>query len=85
MAMKVHGACKHYEKMYQYYGEQYALAHDPCTIYYLLFPNNLQGRDAHVEVELAGNSRGRTNCTFMHLSKAANAHMCEKINVQHFW
>lgn len=50
LAMKVHGACKHYEKMYNHYGERYALAHDPCTIYYLLHPSNLQGRDAHVEI-----------------------------------
>jgi inosine-uridine nucleoside N-ribohydrolase len=76
----------------QYYLTQnfeYPVAHDPCTIYYLLHPHNFEGRDAFVEVELSGKSRGRTNCTFptphRFLTASTNSFVCERINRKHFW
>jgi purine nucleosidase len=62
---------------------EFPVAHDPCTLYYLLRPQDFKSRQAFVEIEHAGASRGRTNCYFMH--KGFNATICEKINVPNFW
>jgi pyrimidine-specific ribonucleoside hydrolase len=61
----------------------FPVAHDPCTIYYLLHPEDFKARKALVEIEVEGKSRGRTNCFFMH--RPPNATVCEKINVPNFW
>ena len=77
--------------LFRYFQKQYKmnqdfdfpLAHDPCTIHYLLHPEDFKARRACVEIELEGKSRGRTNCHFMH--KPPNATVCEKMDVSKFW
>lgn len=82
---KVYDLFRYFQKSYKQSQDfDFPPVHDPCTIYYLLNPNKFTGRDCFVEIELAGKSRGRTNCTFMHYKKA-NCFVCEKVDVGHFW
>jgi purine nucleosidase len=62
---------------------EFPVAHDPCTIHYLLHPQDFITRPAFVEIEIEGKSRGRTNCHFRH--RPPNAIVCQKINVPNFW
>jgi inosine-uridine nucleoside N-ribohydrolase len=62
---------------------EFPVAHDPCTIHYLLQPQDFKTRPAYVEVEREGSSRGRTNCHFRH--HTPNAIVCQNINVPNFW
>lgn len=63
----------------------FPVAHDPCTIYFLLHPEDFKGQNAHVEIELEGKSRGRLNCHFLNFKQGINAFICTEINVKGFW
>jgi inosine-uridine nucleoside N-ribohydrolase len=46
---KLYNLFKFFQKTYkENQNFDYPVAHDPCTIYYLLYPNNLNGRDCYV-------------------------------------
>jgi inosine-uridine nucleoside N-ribohydrolase len=39
--------------------------HDPCTIFYILHPEEFEASKARIEVDTFPTSYGRTNCHFM--------------------
>lgn len=48
---KLYKLCIEFQKKYKELEDfDFAPAHDPCTIYYLLHPTNLKGRDCYVDV-----------------------------------
>ena len=55
--------------------------HDPCVIAWLLWPELFKGRDCHVEIELAGNVRGRSTIDWNGRTKRpANAFVVNEVD-----
>jgi inosine-uridine nucleoside N-ribohydrolase len=59
--------------------------HDPCAVAWLLRPDLFTARPAHVTVECAGASRGRTNIERNCAPERANATLLERLDVDGFF
>lgn len=60
--------------------------HDPLTVFYMLNPNAFFEKTVNVEVELYGNSKGRTLCDMFERSNGPkNVRVTTKVDVDLFW
>lgn len=64
-AKAVHSILEQYKIMYyNNYKFPFPPIHDPCTIFYILHPEEFESSRAKIEVDTFSTSYGRTNCYF---------------------
>ena len=67
-AKAVHNMLEQFKIMYyNNYKFPFPPIHDPCTIFYILHPEEFESSRARIEVDTYPTSYGRTNCYFSNL------------------